>query len=142
MSLPANSQEIETVVLPFYRLALTVNGQTRPTAVLERILADDFASLTAQGSKSKAALIAQVESFWGLIPDLRWDVQDVIAADGKVVVRSIATGTPRGPFLGVDTDGSRAFRIDTIDLHEVVDGRIARVHHVEDWASAIRQVRG
>ena len=36
---------------------------------------------------------------------------------------------------------TRSFRIDTVDIHEVVDGRVARVHHVEDWASALRQVR-
>jgi steroid delta-isomerase-like uncharacterized protein len=141
MTHPITHQDVETIVLPFYRLALTVQPDTRPTAVLERILADGFVSTNAQGTKSKAALIAQIEGFWSLIPDLRWEIQDVLTADGKVVVRSVATGTPRGPFLGVETDGTRTFRIDTIDIHEIADGRVARVHHVEDWASAIRQVR-
>ena len=60
----------------------------------------------------------------------------------KVTVRSVATGTPKGNFFGVEADGTRSFRIDTIDIHEVADGVVVRVHHVEDWASAVKQVRG
>jgi predicted ester cyclase len=141
MSRPVSHEEIESTVLPFYRLALTVNPDTTPTDVLGRILADDFESISAQGVKTRTALSGQIEAFWRLIPDLRWEVQDVVASGDKVVVRSIATGTPKGTFLGVETDGTRAFRIDTIDIHELAEGRVARVHHVEDWASALRQVR-
>lgn len=134
--------DAQRLVAPFYRRALTVNRETSPTAVLEEILAPDFQSLSAQGSKSRDVLAAQIEGFWKLIPDLRWEPQELLLSGNKAVVRSVASGTPRGPFFGVETDGTRSFRIDTIDIHEVIDGRIARVHHVEDWASALKQLRG
>lgn len=136
-----NPAAIESVVLPFYRLGLTVNATTTPTEVLGRVLAEDFRSVSSQGEKGRAALIGQLEGFWRLIPDLCFEVQDVVSSGDKVVVRCVATGTPRGPFLGIETDGTRSFRIDTIDIHELRDGRVVRVHHVEDWAAAIRQVR-
>jgi len=144
MALPTNltNDEINEIVLPFYREALTVNARTTPAEVLGRVLADDFESLNSQGSKGRAALIGQLEAFWKLIPDLAWAPLDVIADGRRVVVRSVATGTPRGPFMGIETDGTRSFRIDTFDIHEVEDGRIRRVHHVEDWASALRQLKG
>lgn len=130
------------VLAPFYELALTVNPSARPTAVLERVLADDFASINGQEIKNKATLIRQLEYFWTLIPDLRWEPQEEIAAGNKAVVRSIATGSPKGEFMGLTLDGSRAFRIDTIDIHTIAGNRIKTVYHLEDWATALRQLKG
>lgn len=134
--------EAESIVLPFYREALTVNEQTTPAEVLGRVLHPEFVSMSSQGNKSREALIGQLTGFWKLIPDLRWEPQDVLVAGNKVVVRCVVTGSPYGNFQGLPTDGSRRFCIDTIDIHEVVDGAVLRVHHVEDWASAHRQLRG
>ncbi len=136
------SAQVESTVLPFYREALTVNDQTTPSEVLHRILSPDFQSLSAQGSKTRDMLVGQLGFFWKLIPDLKWEPQDVLVSGDKVTVRSIATGTPKGNFFGVEADGTRSFCIDTIDIHEVADGVVVRVHHVEDWASALKQVRG
>lgn len=30
----------------------------------------------------------------------------------------------------------------TIDIHEVQDDKIIRTYHIEDWASALRQLAG
>lgn len=135
-----NRSEATHVVEQFYAKALTVNSDTTPTAVIDRILTDDFQSVNGQETKPKATLAQQLEGFWKLIPDLRWAIQDVLVEGDKVVVRSVATGTPNGNFMGKPTDGSRSFKIDTIDIHELRDGRIQRVYHLEDWATAMRQL--
>jgi len=57
------------------------------------------------------------------------------------VVRSIASGNPVGAFMGLTLDGSKAFRIDTIDIPTVENGRITEVFHLEDWATAISQLK-
>ena len=101
-----------------------------------------FRSENAQEVKSKSALIGQVGYFWKLIPDLRWEIQETLQDGNRVVVRSIATGTPNGDFMGLPTNGTRSFRIMTIDIHTVVDGRVSQVWHLEDWATAMRQLRG
>ena len=134
-------EDAQSIVAPFYRKALTVNRETTPTAVLEAILADDFQSLNSQETKTKPVLMKQVEAFWKLIPDLVWEPQDMVVGDNKVVVRSVATGSPKGPFMGMELDGTRSFKIDTIDIHELQNGKIVRVHHLEDWATAIRQLK-
>ena len=67
----------------------------------------------------------------------------VIGVDGKkVVVRAVATGSPKGNFMGMELDGSKSFKIGTTDIHEIKNGQIVRVHHLEDWATAIKQLRG
>jgi predicted ester cyclase len=135
-------EDVQAIVAPFYKQALTVNTQTTSTAVLDRILADGFQSINGQETKSKAQLIQQLELFWTLVPDLTWDPQDLVIGGDKVVVRSVASGTPRGSFMGMELDGARSFRIDTIDIHELDGGQIIRVHHLEDWATAIKQLSG
>ena len=136
------NHDFQDILAPFYKQALTVNGGTRPTAILQRVLADNFRSLNGGEAKDKATLIAQVEGFWKLIPDLKWDPQEKIVEGNRAVIRSVATGSPKGNFMGMTLDGSRSFRIDTIDVHTIENGQIASVHHLEDWAAAMRQLRG
>ncbi len=135
--------EVQAIIAPFYKQALTVNSETTSAAVLEKILADSFQSINSQGTKDKATLIQQVAGFWKLIPDLVWAPQDlVIGVDGKkVVVRAVATGSPKGNFMGMECDGRKSFKIDTTDIHEVENGQIVRVHHLEDWATGMRQLK-
>jgi predicted ester cyclase len=104
-------------------------------------LSADFKSVNGQEVKTKEVLARQIEFFWKLIPDLRWEPQDVIVSGEKVVVRSVATGSPKGDFMGVSLDGVSSFKIDTIDIHVVRGGRIAEVFHLEDWATAMKQLK-
>ena len=135
---------LQALVTPFYTQALTVNTATTSTAVLERLLAPGFQSVNSQETKDKATLIKQVGFFWQLIPDLVWAPQDfVVSQDGKkVVVRAIASGSPKGNYMGIELDGSKSFRIDSTDIHEIENGQIVRVHHLEDWATGMKQLKG
>lgn len=135
---------LETIVRPFYDACLTVTpgeDPARVAAILGSLLADSFQSRNATENKSKAQLIGQIQFFWKLVPDLRWHIEEMLVVGNRVVVRSTASGTPKGDFMGVPTDGTRSFRILTIDIHTVVEGRVVEVHHVEDWASALRQLK-
>lgn len=135
------NQAFHDVLAPFYTQALTVNGDTTPTAVLQRVLADHFHSQNGQETKDKNKLIAQMEFLWKLIPDLKFDPQDKVVEGNKVVIRSIASGSPKGNFMGLECDGTKSFRIDTIDIHTIENGQIAQVYHLEDWATAMRQLK-
>jgi len=125
----------------FYKKALTVNTETTPTAVLSEILADDFISKGSVDSKVKPALMGQVEFFWKLIPDLKWEPQDIAVDGNKYVVRSLVTGTPNGDFMGLPTDGTKSFKIMSIDFHTVIDGKLTTAYHLEDWGTAMKQLK-
>ena len=135
--------ELQAIVTTFYKKALTVNSTITPVAVLEKILNPKFQSINSQETKDKATLIKQVGFFWQLIPNLVWEPQDIVyGADGiKVVVRAIVTGSPKGNFMGMELDGSKSFKIDSTDIHEIENGQIFRVHHLEDWATCIKQLK-
>ena len=133
---------LKDLVRTLYADCFTVNTRTDLAATMGALLADNFESIGSVETKTKAQLISQMQFFWKLVPDLRWEVAEMIQEANKVVVRSIATGTPNGDFMGVPTNGSRSFRIMTIDVHTVVDHQLRSVHHLEDWATAMKQLKG
>ncbi|SNR16686.1 nuclear transport factor 2 family protein [Tenacibaculum jejuense] len=139
-----NSKEImknKEAISAFYQKALTVNKDTRPTAVLTRLMAEGYQSFNSTGSKGAKELMRQLEFFWKLIPDLKWETQQIINDGDKFVVRSIATGTPNGDFMGLPTNGSKSFKIMTIDIHTMKDGKFVSTNHIEDWATAMQQLK-
>lgn len=129
------------VLHAFYEKALTVNTETTPDAVLNNVLADNFASKGSIENKSKAQLTGQLGFFWKLIPDLKWTPQEICSDGNKFTVRSLATGTPNGDFMGLPTNGTKSFSIMTIDIHTIIDGKVVEVYHLEDWGTAMKQLK-
>jgi predicted ester cyclase len=134
--------DAKSVVKPFYTQCLTVNPSTDVAAVMGRLLADNFQSISVAETKGKARLIGDVQHYWKLIPDLRWDIQEMLQDGDKVVVRSIATGSPKGAFMGLNLDGSKSFKIMSIDIHTLEGHQIKQVHHLEEWVTAMKQLKG
>ena len=73
------------------------------------------------------------------IPDLKWEIKEVLISGNHVIVRGEATGTPAGEMMGTPTNG-KSFKLMSLDLHTIEGNKIARTYHVEDWQGAFRQV--
>jgi len=134
--------DLKEIVRPFYTSALTVNTDTDPVAIMTGVLANDFQSIGSAETKGKEALMGQVQFFWKIVPDLKWEVQEMLQDGNRVIVRSIASGSPKGDFMGVTLDGSKSFKIMTIDIHTVEGNQIKQVYHIEDWVTAMKQLKG
>ena len=57
----------------------------------------------------------------------------------RVIVRGEAIGTPAGDFMGVPF-GGKSFKLMSIDVHTIADGKLTRSYHLEDWMGAVRQL--
>ncbi|MFK7838556.1 MAG: ester cyclase [Sulfitobacter sp.] len=132
----------KAMVQTFYDL-LSDPGSKELAASFLKVTSDDWESIGNYSGENETrdAFVGQMGYFAQLIPDLNWSVQAMHQDGDFVTVRSRATGTPTGPFFGVDGEG-RSFDILTIDIHELEDGVIVRTYHVEDWASALQQLSG
>lgn len=133
----------EAIVRPFYD-ALTRPQDKDVETLVRGAITDNWLSFSDERvHKDSTAFINQVKGFGKLIPDLTWDVKEIIpsACGTKIVVRSVASGTPVGPLFGVENPGKKKFSIYAIDLHTVRGGKLARVYHVEDWRSALAQLK-
>ena len=134
-----NNQEAKTLIQAFYDMLN--KPQTKDLASLSSLMSPDWRSYSGETvSKSKEEFLGQVAGFGKLLPDLEWNIKDVIT-DGKnkIIVRSEAKGTPVGDFFGVPKSG-RSFSIMTIDIHTIEGGKLVAAHHVEDWAGGIKQL--
>lgn len=133
---------LKQVVDTFYQKCLTINPETNPTEVLEKLLSDDFKSKNAAGEKPKQALIGQIAMFWKMMPDMKWEIQETIEQGNQIVVRSLFSASPIGNFKGVECDGSKKFQTMAIDIHTIENGQITQVYHCEEWETAIAQLKG
>ncbi|NOT04227.1 MAG: SnoaL-like domain-containing protein, partial [Anaerolineales bacterium] len=117
-------ENLKDIVAPFYTQCLTVNADTKVAEKMSQILADSFQSKGSTDTKGKEQLIGQIQFFWKLVPDLKWEIQEMIQEGNQVVVRSLASGTPNGNFMGVETNGTKSFKTMTIDIHTVQNGQV------------------
>ena len=71
---------------------------------------------------------------------MKFDIKEVLVAGDRVVVRGEVTGTPAGALFGAPHTG-KSFRMMTIDIQTIKDGKIAKTYHIENWLSALGQLR-
>ncbi len=95
-------------------------------------LADDFVEHQDLGGPppTKDGVRQFFESFVAAFPDLRMDVQDLIASGDKVVARVRMTGTNQGEFMGMPATG-KSIDLEAIDIVRFGDDGKA----VEHWGA-------
>ena len=136
-----HTNEARALIAPFYD-ALTLPASKDVRALVEGLASPAWRSFAGETvSKGRDEFIQQVIGFGKLIPGLRWDIKEVFSDGDRIIVRSEASGTPVADFMGVPHGGKR-FSVMTIDIHTVEGGKLVRAHHVEDWAGALRQLKG
>ena len=129
------------VVKAFYNDLLTKPAETTTESV-HSVLAKDWAAVpVSMGGPGADGLAATLGITGKIVPDLTFQIDEILQAGNRYIVRARATGTPVGPFLGVDPATGKSFDLMTIDIHSVEDGKITATYHIEESATAIRQLR-
>ena len=144
---PASAQSLteeqaRAVIAPWYRLFnQPVNGDMR--TLQEQVLTADYESCWGYlpgECWGRDASIKVVGGFAKSIPDMKFEIKEVLVAGDRVIVRGEVTGTPAGVLFGVPHSG-KSFRIMAIDIQTIKDGKIAKTFHMENWLSALGQLR-
>ena len=134
-------QKALAVVAPFYDGLNAAPGKD-VAGVLRQATAQDWVSCGANDvCGARDQVIAAIAGRHKAIPDLKWEIKEVLVAGNRVTVRGEATGTPAGEFMGVP-HGGKSFKLMSIDVHTIEGGKIVRSYHVEDWLGAVRQLSG
>ena len=133
------ADEARTVVAPLYD-ALNQPAKKDVATLLEKAAGPSWLSC---GSNDQCAprerVIAGIKSRGEAIPDLKWEIKELIVAGNEVIVRGEASGIPVAPLFDVQPTG-KGFKIMSADIHTIEGGKIVRSYHIEDWAGAMRQV--
>src|ERR1700730_1009663 len=80
--------------------------------------------------------IKVVGNFAKSIPDMTFEIKEVLVAGDRVIVRGEVSGTPAGELFGAPHTG-KSFKIMAIDIQTIRDGKIAKTYHMENWISAL-----
>ena len=124
---------------PFYK-ALNAENAGEAPELIRQATAPEW--VTCRGNdlcNTRDEVMAGVSQRLKAIPDLKWEIKEVLVSGNRVTVRGEATGTPAGELMGVATSG-KSFKLMSLDVHTLEGGKIVRTYHVEDWQGAFRQV--
>ena len=108
--------------------------------VFQEILSDHYQSYSSTLGKSKNELMGMMQYFQQLVPNMKWEIKQIINEGNQYVVRCEVTGNPNGDFMGTTTDGSKSFKIMTIHTFKMENGQVIEMYYVEDWGTAMQQL--
>jgi len=139
---PLTEANARKLIAPFYaNFTMPVKGSAK--SLLEQVTTVDWQSCSGTGNKECRGREVSTKVFGGFgetLPNMKHEVREVIVAGDKIVVRGDLSATPAGEFFGVPHTG-KSFKIMAIDVHTIKSGKIIHTYHLEDWASALNQLR-
>lgn len=131
------AQQARAAIAPFYQ---ALNAGTDAVALIHQATGPQWVSCSDDDDcKPRDKAAPNIAGFHKAVPDLKWEIKEVLVAGNRVTVRGEASGTPAGSFMGVAHGGKR-FKIMSIDIHTLEAGKIVRSYHIEDWMGAVRQL--
>lgn len=137
---PLTVEQARTIVAPLYE-ALNEPGKKDVAALLAKAAHSDYRSYsTNEEWLTRDQLAAVFSSIGAAVPDLRWTIKEIQTFGDQIVVRGEATGTPTREFFGAKPTG-KSFKTMALDLFTVKNGKLASAYHVENWMTALEQIR-
>jgi len=104
------------------------------------LLADDFKEIDQRGkTKNKVESIAETKDLKRAMPDLRYDIQEIIAEGDKVAVVDTFSGTMKGEIMGMQPTGKK-MSVPEVDVYRVKNGKLIEVRSALDTGFMMEQL--
>jgi len=131
------TQRNEDVVRRFYEAAFSRGD---PNAVND-LVAPDFVDHNPFPGQApdREGLRQFIRTFHGPLPDLRVEIDDMIAQGDKVVTRWTARATHKGSFLQVPATGKQV-TVSGIDIMRIENGKIAEHWGYQDQLGFVKEI--
>src|SRR5215467_11682285 len=121
------AEQAHQVIAPFYK---ALNAGNDVIALINVATSPDWMSCGGNDvCKRRDQVGPAIVGLQKTVPDLKWEIKELLVSGDRVIVRGEATGTPTRPFMGV-TGSGKSFRIMSIDVHTIKDGKMIRSYHV------------
>ena len=112
----------------------------RDPSIADRIFAPEFkAHVSGAPELDRDGWKGYLEVFRVGFPDLRLDVEEMVATDDMVVIRVVLTGTHTEAFQGLPPTGKHV-AFDGIAMHRIKNGRSVEHWGVMDLLSMMQQL--
>jgi predicted ester cyclase len=101
---------------------------------------DDRTTLNGEPA-TRDDLIAVQKADVAAVPDLHWELQELLFDGDRLAARLVNTGTPVKEWLGVEPTGA-SFKITEYAIYQVRNGRFVHMTALHDAAEMLRQLAG
>jgi steroid delta-isomerase-like uncharacterized protein len=110
-------------------------------ALADDLVSADFLNHDAPpgAPRGPAGLRQMVTMLRAAFPDLHQEIEEMIAEDDRVVVRTTMRGTHAGPFMGIPQTG-RPFEQQQIHIFRFADGKTVEHRAVRDDLGMLQQL--
>jgi len=135
--------QARAVIAPWYGLFNQPVAADVVKAVHNQLLSPDYQSCSGVlpgECWGREQSMKVVGNFAKSIPDMKFDIKEVLVSGNRVIVRGEVSGTPSGDLFGVP-HGGKSFRIMAIDIQTIREGKMIQTYHLENWLSALGQLR-
>ncbi|HXR44994.1 MAG TPA: ester cyclase [Pseudolysinimonas sp.] len=88
---------------------------------------------------ARATVVAAIRHNLDVVPDMHWELTDLLIDGDRLAVRAVNTGTPTQEWLGVPPSGG-SFATAEMAIYRVRDGRFIEMSFVHDAADLKRQL--
>jgi predicted ester cyclase len=127
-------------VTPLYD-ALNQPSKKDVAALLAKACHPDYRSFgTNEDYLTRDQLVEVFKEIGAAVLDLSWTIEDIQTIGDQIVVRGKATGTPTAEFFGAAPTG-KGFSTMALDLFTLKNRKLASCYHVENWLTALQQIR-
>jgi hypothetical protein len=126
-------------VAPFYKALNAEFANDSPELIRQATVPQWVSCRGHDICNTRDEVIAGIGQRLKSVPDLKWEIKEILVSGNQVTVRGEATGTPAGEFMGAPHSG-RSFKLMSIDVHTLEGGKMVRSYHIEDWLGAVRQL--
>jgi predicted ester cyclase len=136
-----HDKRLARIVLPLYD-ALNRPATKDVAHLLEEATSADWQACGENDSAcgTRDQVIAGFNERGRVVPNLAWQIKEILVEGNRVIVRGEGSGTPVDTFLGLPPRG-KSFRVMSIDIHTIEHDKIVKTHHLEDWLDAVQQLK-
>jgi SnoaL-like polyketide cyclase len=134
-----SAEAARAAVAPFYKALNAEFAKDSPDLVKQATAPEWVSCRSNDDCSSRDQVIAGIGLRLKSVPDLKWEIKQVLVSGNQVTVRGEATGTPASEFMGAPHSG-KSFKVMSIDVHTLEGDKMVRSYHIEDWMGAVRQL--
>src|SRR5712672_1823552 len=103
-------------VAPFYKALNAEFAKESPDLIRQATTSDWVSCRGNNVCNTRDEVIAGIGQRLKSVPDLKWEIKEILVSGNQVTVRGEATGTPAGEFMGAPHSG-KSFKLMSIDVH-------------------------
>ena len=132
-----NTEQNKKVMNQFVEFINTGNLELGKSIISPEVIF--YAPTSSEPMKGFQGYTQVLDMMRGAMPDVHWNVEEMIAEGDKVMVRYTMTGTQTEPLMGIPATGN-PIKVTAMNIYEFKDGKIIREHGLPDMFSLMIQL--